>query len=340
MNKKYKRVTRADIAKHAGVSETIVSYVVNNNRYVDKSKRDRVEKAIKELNYYPNSSARALKGKLSNHIVFIADQITNEHFSKLVAEMDKYAYDKDFMISLCANRNNDDFVSRIISRQYDGVIISSISFHERYIAQLMNAGLPVVILKNRDYDSETIKGAAIIETGLYDGARSCVSYLKEIGRKHILYLDRISTQGHFSTWEDLRFRGFWDQMKDSGLPVDNTNIITNCSSEEELSEKLRRHIEAGIPVDAVFGRNDRIACIGMQTLLRMGIKIPQEVAVVGYDNSSLSRYTTPTLTTVEMQREEVGKAAIEMLYQMINKNITPTPKSFGTRIIVRQSTNL
>lgn len=128
MGQNGERVTRSDVAKAAGVSETIVSYVINNNRYVAKEKRQRVEEAIAALHYRPNNVARALKGKRSNQLLFIADQITNEYFSRIVSEMDKYAYEAGFLISLCANRNTPEFVSQVISRQYDGIIISSISF--------------------------------------------------------------------------------------------------------------------------------------------------------------------------------------------------------------------
>ena len=98
MERNRERVTRADVAKAAGVSETIVSYVVNNNRYVAKEKRQRVEDAIAALHYRPNNVARALKGKRSNQLLFIADQITNEYFSRIVSEMDKYAYEAGFLI--------------------------------------------------------------------------------------------------------------------------------------------------------------------------------------------------------------------------------------------------
>ncbi len=304
MSKPFKRVTRADVAALAGVSETIVSYVINNNRYVDKTKRQLVEQAIRELNYRPNNIARALKGKNSNHIVFIADQITNEHFSQLISEMDKYAYDKGYMISLCANRNTEEFISQIISRQYDGVVISSISFPESYIKQLVAAHLPVVLLKNRDYTP--MEGVAMIGTGLYWGARECVNYLVESGRKNILYLDRYSARGNFSTMSDLRYRGFVEQMAEYGIEVTSRNMITGCSNAEAVAECIRERLTGGLAVDAIFGRNDRLACIGMQVAQRIGRRIPDDIAVIGFDNSSLSQYTTPTLTTMEMQRGEVG----------------------------------
>lgn len=101
MGESRERVTRADVARLAGVSETIVSYVTNNNRYVAKEKRQKVEEAIRILNYRPNNLARALKGKRSNQIIFIADHITNEYFSSIVSEMDKYAYESGYLIS-CA----------------------------------------------------------------------------------------------------------------------------------------------------------------------------------------------------------------------------------------------
>ena len=123
-------VTRKDVARRAGVSETIVSYVLNNNRYVEKGKRERVLQAVKELNYQPNRIARALKGKKTNHIVFIADNISTEHFSQLIDVMDYHAYSKGYLISLIANRNDDDFVSQVISRQCDGIIVSSLSIPE------------------------------------------------------------------------------------------------------------------------------------------------------------------------------------------------------------------
>ena len=175
--KKYKQVTRKDVAEEAGVSVTIVSYVINNNRYVDKEKRIKVEEAIKKLHYKPNSIARALKGKKLNHIVFIADQIVTEHFSLLVSELDKHAYDLGYMISLCSNRNTQQFIDSIISRQYDGVIISSISFDKEYIKQLIAADIPVVLLVNRDYDD--IEGAAKIENGLYECAISATAVRKK-----------------------------------------------------------------------------------------------------------------------------------------------------------------
>jgi DNA-binding LacI/PurR family transcriptional regulator len=336
MEDTYKRVTREDVARLADVSVTIVSYVINNNRYVDKEKRKRVEEAIEKLNYHPNYMARALKGKRNNSIIFIADQVTNEHFSKIINEMDKYAYDKGYLISLCSNRNSEDFVSQIISRQYDGIVISSISFPEKYIQKFISAGIPVILLENRSYNN--ITGAGIINTGLYEGAKECVNHLIKKGRENIVYLDRISSHGNFSTYSDLRLRGFMDQMKESGLPVTERNIITGCENEIQIDSKIKQSIKSRFKVDGIFGRNDRLACIGMQSVLSMGYKIPDDISVIGFDNSSLSKYTSPKLTTMEMKRQDIGKTAIKMLHQMIENKTIPEYVKYKTKLIEREST--
>ncbi len=328
-------VTRADVAKRAGVSVTVVSYVLNNNRYVDKDKRDRVLKAVKELNYTPNTLARALKGKGSKHIIFIVENTSNERFGILVGEMDKFAYEKDYVVSLCANRNQPELIRSIISRRFDGVIISSISFKDEYIEELVSAGIPVVVLVSRDYDS--VDGVAKLDTGLYQGARDCVKYFYNQGRRNIIYIDRISNRNHFSTMSDFRYRGFVHQMEEYGL-VYESHMITGCASEDELREKLEEYIKEN-PVDAILGRNDKMASIAMNTVISKGIRVPKDVAVIGFDDSSVCRLVTPTLTSVRMQEERIAETAIDMLYRMHREPAVPDMVKFSTELIIRHSTD-
>lgn len=334
MTKQYRQVTRKDVARLAGVSETVVSYVLNNNRYVDKEKRRRVEEAIRELDYRPNTIARALKGKSTNHIVFIADNIATEHFSLLISELDQCAYDLGYMVSLCSNRNSQKFVSDIISRRYDGIIISSISFPNEYIQQLIDARIPVVLLAGRDYSG--VRGAGLIHNGLYEGARAAVRYLVRKGRRDILYIDRYSSGGYFSDLGDLRYRGFCEEMEAQGLDP-RERIVTGCADPYELALAVEGYL-GGNRVDAIFGRNDRVACIAMQAAQELGRRVPEDIAVVGFDNSTMSRYTTPPITSVEIGREGIAKSAVEMLRQMIERQEVPQPVTYPTLLIERAST--
>lgn len=330
------RITRADVARAAGVSETIVSYVINNNRYVAKEKRERVERAIAELHYRPNNVARALKGKRSNQLLFIADQITNEYFSRIVSEMDKYAYDAGFLISLCANRNTPEFVSQVISRQYDGIIISSTSIPMEYVTHFSNAGIPVLLFEHRKHENLPER-VATLASGLYSGARTGVGHLVDRGKRQIIYIDRISRRGNVSGPTDLRLNGYLDEMKAHGLDAGAHTIIAGCHTEEELAQTVIRYIREHPQVDGMIGRNDMVACIAMQAVLHAGKKVPDDIGVVGFDNSSISRFCSPRLTTLEMQREEISKTVIEMMLKMMSGKI-PEPAAFETRLIVREST--
>ena len=332
-----KPVTRRMVAEEAGVSETVVSYVINNNRYVDKEKRERVEQAISSLGYHPNAIARSLKSKRSNHILFIADQIDNEHFGKLISEMDGLLYDDGYIISLVKNRNNNEFIQHLISRQIDGVIISSISMREQYIRAIAEAGVSVVVLMNRDY-TNLPKTVGKIYTGLYDGACTCVRYLYDTGCRQILYVDRMSVHGNFSNFSDLRLRGYLDTMAQLNLPVDTTKVITGCASDDEVIDKIQSHVKNGIPIDAIFARNDRMASIAMFAVKGLGLSVPGDTSIVGFDDSNLSRYTTPSLTTVAIDRKGAAQAAVNLIKNMEQGDDTPPPIQLTTTLVVREST--
>lgn len=338
MDQKRSPVTRKDIALEAGVSETIVSYVINNNRYVDKEKRKRVLEAVEKLGYRPNPIARALKGKRMNHILFITDQLISEHFSLLLSELEKNAYDLGYIISLCGNRNTRQFVDDIIGRCYDGVIISSISFPEEYIQQLIDANISVVLIVNRDYDN--ITGAAKVDSGLYMGIKESLRYLFALGCRNVIYIDRFSPNGHFSDGNDMRYRGFTQEMKELGLSsFPEQNIITGCRSRDEIALRLESYIQKH-PVDAILGRNDELAFISMQKAQSLGYRIPEDIKVIGFDNSTLSQLSAPPITTMEIQRPAMAKAIIEMLQTMIENHSLPPAVTFPTRLFERGSTKV
>lgn len=328
--------TRKDVAKLAGVSETVVSYVLNNNRYVAKEKRERVLDAVEQLNYRPNNVALALKGKRTNHILFICDNISNEYFGGLVEEMARLAADRGYLISLLGSRNDESFVSQVCSRVFDGIVISSTSFEEKYVLRLINTGTPVVLLMNREYDN--ISGrAAKIYTGIHDGIKECVELLYKMGRRHIVYIDRVSKKRHFSTMDDWRYNGFITKMQECGLKVTKDNVIVGYETEDELYQALRAKLKAGLQVDGIVGRNDSLACLAMTAVKDCGLRIPEDIAVLGFDNSRLSRYSSPGLSSVELNRPAIAQAIMDAFEQMDNDGEAPVIY-FKGHIVEREST--
>lgn len=330
--------TRKDVAKLAGVSETVVSYVLNNNRYVAKDKRERVMDAVEQLNYHPNNIALALKGKRTNHILFICDNISNEYFGGLVEEMARLATDNGYLISLMGSRNDESFVSQVCSRVFDGIVISSTSFEEKYVLRLINTGTPVVLLMNREYESVSGK-AAKIYTGIHDGVKACVELLYQMGRRHIVYIDRVSKKRQFSTMADWRYNGFITKMQECGLKVTKDNVIVGYETEDELYQALRAKLKAGLQVDGIVGRNDSLACLAMMAVKDSGLRIPEDIAVLGFDNSRLSRYSSPGLSSVELNKPAIAKGIMDAFEQMNREGEPPVLYIKGS-IVERESTRM
>ena len=127
-------------------------------------------------------------------------------------------------------------------------------------------------------------------------------------------------------------------MIESGLSEHpEKQFITGCEDEEEVRQKVQTYLKEH-KVDAIFGRNDKLACIAMQTARKMGYRIPEDIAVIGFDNSSLGQYCEPPITSMEIQREKVAKTAIDMLQQMIDTHTLPDPVRYQTKLIEREST--
>lgn len=323
--------TRKDVATLAGVSETIVSYVLNNNRYVSADKRKRVLEAVDQLHYRPNSIARALKGKSSSHILFIADNVVNDYFGRLMQEIDAVAYDTGFLVSLMATKNDCDFISRILSRQVDAVIISSASLAENYIQELVDCGLPVVLLMTRDYATVTGRVARIY-TGIESGIMAAVRLLYESGCRHMVHVDRVSDHDHFSTRQDLRYRGFCNQMESLGLPLSEDSFISRCRDHDQLFHAAIRRITSGAPVDGFVCRNDRVACTVLNAVIRCEKRVPEDVSVIGFDNSDLSRLMRPALSTVAHDQSGIARAVIEQIQAML-RGEAPSERHFLTRFV-------
>jgi DNA-binding LacI/PurR family transcriptional regulator len=313
-----RRVTRKDVAKLANVSESMVSYVINGYKYVSEEKSKRVKKAIKELNYKPNAIARSLKTNKTNHIIFIVDQLSNENFGYMIKYMEKHIYNKEYLITLCSARNGDKFTSLINSRQFDGIIISSYILNDETIKSLASHGVPIIIFENRICNIKK-NNILKIDTGLYKGTKLGIEYLiKKKNRKNIVFIDKLQKNSNDNNHIDLKIKAYKDTLKDHNIELGNEYLITGCKTNEEIEKKLTSLINSGLKVDAIFGRNDYYAILGMNLLQDLGYSIPEQVSVIGFDNSSIGELVKPNLTSIMVRREKIAKMAISALCNMID----------------------
>jgi len=328
-------VTRKDVAREAGVTETIVSYVVNGNRYVDKGKRIAVQRAIAKLGYQPSPMARALKGKGSNNILLIADDLLSEHFGQIISRMEEIAKDKRLFISLCSDREDDLFLTTVLSRSFDGIIIGSRSMKEPDIQKIIDSGIPLVLLEMRMFEGLTgVYG--IINSGLFEGSAMAVRKLQERGRKRIVYIDSLSSDHSGINPKDFRYQGYLKGLEGSTLkPL----LIQGASNDDELA-RLVEETYRKTPFDAAFCRTDAIACVALQRLKEMRVSVPSEVSVIGCNDSRLCKYVSPRLSSLRIRQDLIGDNAMGILEQLRSEGdalTEPIRIQLDTELIERES---
>ncbi len=333
------RVTRADVAKAANVTETIVSYVVNNNRYVAEHKKLRVQEAIDKLGYRPNTMARALKGKKTNHILFIVDDMQSEHFGSIISEIDKRATDKGYFFTLCYDRGDDDFFRRISDGYFDALVIGSAKFSPNKIQALINKKIPVVLFEICDFG--TFDGLyAKVNTGLFEGARQCVSALYDKGRKNIAFVggswdENISTEVDFL---DLRYKGYVKQMQELNLDFIQEHVIFGYKNEESLRERIAAILKSTNKPDAFMCRTDYIAYYVMDVIKEVGLEVPKDISVIGFNNSALCSLSYPSLSSVKIDRKLAGETVLDFLEKLLHDEHDAVLESvLNTTLIMRDS---
>ncbi len=336
MNGVLSRPTRADVAREAGVTDTIVSYVINENRYVDREKKLRVQEAIKKLGYRPNTMARALKGKTTNHILFVVDDIQSEHFGSIIKEINRIAYDKGYFFSLCYDRGGEDFVRRISDGFFDGIVIGSGRFSTKKIQELIDLNIPVVLFEIRDYAN--LNGTiARINTGLYEGAHECIKKFNEIGRTNIVYVGEALSENIDFDLRDYRFLGFKHALEQISVVLEERNIIVGYEDKDALKKIVTAILDSPTPPNAFFCRTDYIACTIIDIIENCGLNVPKDVSVVGFNNSALCDFSRPRLSSVKIDRKTAGKMVIELFEKLKQGERKNLEVVLRTQLVLRES---
>lgn len=327
-----------DVAREAGVSITTVSRVVNNNYPVKQETRQKIEKAIEKLNYKPNAMARSLITKKTSMLGVVVPGITNLFFPTIVEAIEEYAKTKGYSISLC-NTGGDpkaetEVVQKLVSRQVDGLVVidPTIENLEKEYYEKIAKNVPIILVNGAPsgtkcnficYDEEI-------------GASEAFKYLLELGHKKIAFI-----RGHKSFSYDIKERMYLDMIKDHGLTytkilnVGKGNKIDVVESTENQVEKLLLQEERPT---AIFACNDLMAVGVINACIKNGINIPEDMSVIGFDNTLLAQVTQPKLTSVDQNMKQIGhRAALELLDTIENGEQGRKTIILDTKLIIRES---
>jgi LacI family transcriptional regulator len=303
-------ITIADVAAQAKVSKTTVSRVLNGKGELDESTAARVRKVIEELGYVPSSRAVGLARGRTRVVGMLVPSLTWPWIGEVLqGAVDVLETERYGLLLFTCNRGDESmrqFSAQVSAKSFDGLLVIEPEGTLEYIATLHARGLPVVLIDDRDVQPGQIPS---VGTTNHSGAGSAARHLLAIGRHKPLV---ITGPARFGCTQQ-RLDGFAGVYAEAGHPVAADHVLPGDFTIAGGFQGARRALEAGLDFDAVFAHNDLSATGAMQAILDSGRRIPQDVAVVGFDDIPLAAHTQPPLTTVHQPLREMGEAAARTL---------------------------
>jgi LacI family transcriptional regulator len=326
-------ITIADVAARAKVSKTTVSRVLNGKGELDESTAARVRAVIDELGYVPSSRAVGLARGRTRVVGMLVPSLTWPWMGEVLqGAVDVLESERYGLLLFTCNRGDESmrqFGAQVSAKSFDGLLVIEPEGTLGYIANLHRRGLPVVLIDDRDQTSGEIPS---VGTTNHDGAASAARHLLEIGRTKPLV---IAGPARFGCTQQ-RLAGLASVFADAGHPIPAERVHQGDFTHACGAEGVVAALRSGSDFDAVFAHNDLSAIGAMQALLDSGRRIPQDVAVVGFDDIPTAAHTQPSLTTVHQPLREMGEAAARTLLAHFEGTPLPSrpiviPASFTTR---------
>jgi DNA-binding LacI/PurR family transcriptional regulator len=331
--------TIKEIAHRAGVSKSTVSRVISGKGYISLDARDKVLQIIQELQYKPNAVARAMVSQRTHNIGVL---IYRRHYP--IAAHPFYGKILDAILTSAASLNYSVFVTTdhemslrsadyMLEKRVDGLILIS-RLQQNVIDHINNFGVPYIMVNG----STHVDGVIHIVNQDEDGGQKAAAYLTGLGHRDIFVL--AGPQTHRSHY--LRLKGFREYMEAGGSPFLSSSVVyASTSMFEEGYHLMGQHWEyfRKAAYTAIFATNDMIALGAMKFLLEQSVRIPEQVAVMGFDDIDFAAMFSPSLTTIRVNMEEMGVQAFMMLDRLIRKeSIAANTIELEPKLIVRQST--
>lgn len=318
-----------DVAKRAGVSRSTVSLVLNKSPRVKEATRQMVESVIAEMNYFPNNNARGLSARVTNNlgVIFMQDYLPNST---------QISYDNDRHVGLCSFNISNGIMAGLIETEYgvvterfcsladpdglprlirekrvDGAFVVGLPYSEQFIKNMKATGIPFVLVGVASYED----GVDSIYADPEEGTELMVQELVKTGHRKICLLNSAKT---VRSHED-RYRGYCKALKAAGLPIrEDWNVAGENNNGNSAYEAFKAFWEAGNRPDAVACANGQSASGVMVYLYEQGVRVPDQVSIIAYEDSSLCGYSTPAMTAVNIRKEDLGYRAAQCLIARIH----------------------
>ncbi len=307
-----------DISELCGVSIATVSKALNDQSDIGEETRTRIKQVAKELGYFPNSSARALKTKRTYNLgVLFVDEaqsgLTHDYFANVLNSFKKVAEEKGYDITFISTGNGAgkrmSYLERCRYRGFDGVVIACVDFDNPEVAELVRSDIPLVTIDHSFY------GRAAVISDNVTGMKELLSYIIGQGHKKIAYI-----HGADSAVTKNRLSSFFKTAEEMGISVPDEYIKEAAyRSTKEAGEVTKELLELKNPPTCILYPDDFSCFGGMNVIREKGLRIPEDISVAGYDGLRIGRHIEPKLTTLRQDTDAIGEEAAKKLIDLIEK---------------------
>jgi LacI family transcriptional regulator len=328
-------VTIYEVAREAGVSTATVSRVINDRRHVRETTRLKVEVAMDRLGYVANRQARGLAGGRSKVIGLLVYELGSSYFTQLIKGIDaavtSIGYDLMLYTTHARREREARHAAELARGPVDGLIIVLAVDIRSYVDRLHDQHVPFVLL---DHDSD-VPGTTFITAANRRGAHDAVDHLTRLGHRRIGLIT--GTPGTSSARE--RLAGYRDALQDAGIEHDPALVVTGDFLEDRGFAATKELLQLPVPPTAIFTSADTAGFGALRALREAGLRVPQDISIVGFDDIPESSLVTPPLTTVRQPLKEMGATAVRLLRNLMDDPaMTPRRTELATELIIRDST--
>jgi LacI family transcriptional regulator len=327
------RPTIYDVARLAGVSTATVSRALNGTGQIAPATRSAIDAAVAQLGYRPNTIARSLVTKSTQTIALLLPDIVNPFYAELVAGIQDEVLAEGHTMLLCTTEGDPEreerYLTLLRAKQVDGALVDGLVLPPHRVANFVREGFPIVCL-DRDVDSDAIP---LVQVDNREGARLATQHLLELGHRRI---------GHVSgaaglRISDERVAGYREAHHAVGIEPDPRHVVRGSFTEAGGRAAGRALLDHG--VTAIFAANDLSALGVINALTGRGLRVPDDVSVVGFDDVRLAAYTSPPLTTVHQPAREIAERATRALWMLRDGGrVDELVQLLEPRLVVRAST--
>lgn len=323
--------TIKDVAREAGLTVGTVSRVLNNRGYISEATRNRVHQVMKELNYQPNEVARSLSKSKTNTIGVIVPHIVHPYFAKLISNLEKAASDRGFKILLCNSREEREreleYLEMLKSNRVAGLVLCSATVKTESLESL---DIPVITIERN-----VGTGTASVECDNYQGGVLAAKHLIACGCKYIINFSGVDKT---EMPADSREVGFLDMCRQYGVDGVACKSQENQYYAMEYHEYIEKIITENPKTDGIFASSDLIAAQVLQVCAKLGLRVPEQVKVVGFDDVNIASLTTPPITTVHQPVKEMAELSVDLIMRSNKGEMIPTRTVLPVTLVKRGTT--